>query len=60
MIGKKKVSKFFKDEKFSILAKQKTWIIVDGKDRILGILPYRQDQRFASTQDTVEQLTIQY
>lgn len=46
MIGKKKVSKFFKDEKISILARHKTWLLCSGEDQILGILPLRQDRRF--------------
>lgn len=48
MIGKKKVSKFFKDEKLSILAKQKIWILCDANDQIVGVLPFRQDGRFAT------------
>lgn len=52
MIGKKKVSKFFKDEKLSILAKPKIWLLVDAKDSVIGVLPFRQDQRFASKNDS--------
>ncbi len=48
MIGKKKVSKFFKDEKLSILAKQKIWILCDANEQIIGVLPFRQDGRFAT------------
>ena len=48
MIGKKKVSKFFKDEKISILAKQKIWLLCDANDQIVGVLPFRQDGRFAT------------
>ena len=48
MIGKKKVSKFFKDEKLSILAKQKIWILCDANEQIIGVLPFRQDGRFAA------------
>lgn len=48
MIGKKKISKFFKDEKIPILAQQKIWLLTDGKDDVLGILPFRQDRRFAT------------
>ena len=47
MTGKKKISKFFKDEKLSILAKQKIWLLCDADDRILGVLPFRQDRRFS-------------
>lgn len=52
MIGKKKVSKFFKDEKLSILAKPKIWLLVDANDQVIGVLPFRQDQRFASKNDS--------
>lgn len=48
MIGKKKISKFFKDEKLSILAKQKIWLLCDADEQILGVLPFRQDGRFAT------------
>lgn len=51
MIGKKKISKFFKDEKLSILAKQKIWLFCDEKDNILGVLPFRQDRRFVTDDD---------
>ena len=59
MIGKKKVSKFFKDEKLSILAKQKTWILCNGNDDILGIIPFRQDKNFAATDETESVLIIE-
>ena len=48
MIGKKKISKFFKDEKLSILAKQKIWLLCDADGQLLGVLPFRQDRRFLS------------
>jgi tRNA(Ile)-lysidine synthase len=51
MIGKKKISKFFKDEKLSILAKQKIWLLCDAKNNVLGILPFRQDRRFSIDDD---------
>lgn len=51
MIGKKKISKFFKDKKLSILAKQKIWLLCDEKDNILGVLPFRQDRRFVTDDD---------
>ena len=52
MTGRKKVSKFFKDEKISILAMQKTWLLVDAKDQILGVVPLRQDRRTIATEAT--------
>ena len=48
MIGKKKISKFFKDEKLSILAKQKIWLLCDADDKVLGVLPFRQDGKTAT------------
>lgn len=50
--GKKKVSKFFKDEKFSILAKQKIWVLTDCNENVLGVIPYRQDRRFVCNEKT--------
>ena len=58
MIGKKKISKFFKDEKLSILAKQKIWLLCDADDRIVGVLPFRQDERFSSGDNSEAELTL--
>lgn len=58
MMGKKKVSKFFKDEKIPIFDKKKCRILVDNAENILGILPYRQDGRFAATNKTKNLLKI--
>ena len=43
--NKKKVSKFFKDEKLSILAKENVWIL-SSEDQIVWIIKYRADDRF--------------
>ncbi len=58
MIGKKKISKFFKDGKLSILAKQKIWLLCDADERVLGVLPFRQDGRFASNDNLINELII--
>ena len=58
MNGKKTVTKFFKDEKMSILAKQKIWLLCDYNDRILGIIPLRQDGRFLPSHTTKNILNI--
>ena len=58
MIGKKKVSKFFKDEKLSILAKQKIWLLCDANEQIIGVLPFRQDGRFAISATESLEMTI--
>lgn len=58
MIGKKKISKFFKDEKIPILAQQKIWLLCDGEDHILGVLPLRQDRRFAASKESPEIIEV--
>jgi len=46
MTGKKKLSKYFKDEKFSLLEKENTWLLCDNNDAIIWIINHRQDNRF--------------
>ncbi len=58
MIGKKKISKFFKDEKIPILAKQKIRILCDGNDNVLGVIPFRQDRRFSADEKTENTLKV--
>jgi tRNA(Ile)-lysidine synthase len=56
--GKKKVSKFFRDEKLSILARPKIWILCDCHNSVLGIIPFRQDRRYAKDEKTESILKI--
>ena len=56
--GKKKVSKFFRDKKLSILARQKIWILTDSNDSVLGVIPFRQDRRYAKYEKTKWSLKI--
>ena len=60
MIGKKTVSKFFKDEKIPILAQQKIWLLCNGNDEIMGILPLRQDRRFSTNQHAKSTIKIKF
>tara|TARA_Y100001933_G_scaffold67387_1_gene67863 strand:- start:7871 stop:9175 length:1305 start_codon:yes stop_codon:yes gene_type:complete len=53
MKGKKKVSKFFKDEKMDILAKQKQWLLCSG-NQIVWVIGKRADDRFRVTRKTQE------
>ena len=46
MNGKKKLSDFFKDEKFSLPEKEHTWLLCSGKE-IVWIINHRADNRFA-------------
>ncbi|OYT11811.1 MAG: tRNA(Ile)-lysidine synthetase, partial [Bacteroidetes bacterium 4572_114] len=45
MLGRKKVSDYFTDNKFSLLDKQKTWILL-SEDKIAWIVGHRIDDRF--------------
>lgn len=57
-LGKKKVSKFFRDEKLSILARQKIWLLADSEDSVLGVIPFRQDRRNSGNENTEHILEI--
>ena len=58
MQGKKKVSKYFKDEKFTIFQKQETWIL-ESNNQIIWIIGHRADERFKveNTTQTIIQIT---
>nr|WP_297307238.1 tRNA lysidine(34) synthetase TilS [uncultured Flavobacterium sp.] len=58
MKGKKKVSKFFKDEKFSKFEKENTWILENGNKDIIWIIGHRMDERFKITELTKNKLQI--
>lgn len=57
MVGKKKVSKFFKDEKLSLIDKQKTWLLC-SKDQIVWVMGMRMDDRCKVTNETQTILKI--
>jgi tRNA(Ile)-lysidine synthase len=46
MQGKKKLSKYFKDEKLSLLEKNSTWLLCNNNNAIIWIINRRQDNRF--------------
>ncbi|WP_079243338.1 tRNA lysidine(34) synthetase TilS [Chryseobacterium indologenes] len=56
--GKKKVSKFFRDEKLSALIKEKTWLLCDSGNHILGVIPLRQDRRYQADRTTQKKITV--
>ncbi len=58
MQGKKKLSKYFKDEKFSLIAKENTWLLCDKKNSIIWVVGRRADARFTVDKNTTKILTI--
>ncbi|MFB9079418.1 tRNA lysidine(34) synthetase TilS [Flavobacterium procerum] len=59
MSGKsKKVSKLFKDEKLSLLEKEKTWILCSD-NQIIWVVGIRQDERFKINNTTNKILKIE-
>lgn len=53
----KKVSKFFKDEKFPLTQKEKAWLLCSGEE-IVWIVGIRPDERFKITKTTKQILQI--
>lgn len=60
MQGRKKLSKFYTDEKLSLLEKEKTWLLCTAKNEIIWIIDKRLDNRFKITNNTSEILKIDY
>ncbi|MFY7741737.1 MAG: tRNA lysidine(34) synthetase TilS [Flavobacterium sp.] len=58
MNGKKKISKFFKDEKFSVIDKEKIWLLC-SENRIVWIVGKRMDDQFKVTENTQTIIKIQ-
>ena len=58
MQGKKKLSKYFKDEKFSLLDKENIWLLCSNNN-IAWIIGKRLDNRFEINKNTTEILKIE-
>lgn len=59
MKGKKKVSDYFSDNKFSLFDKEAAWLLCSGDD-IVWIVGHRADERFRVTDKTTEIVKIIY
>jgi tRNA(Ile)-lysidine synthase len=58
MNGKKKLSKYFKDEKYSLLDKENQWLLC-SEDQIIWVIGKRVDQRFIATETTQQNIKIE-
>ncbi|WP_306770385.1 tRNA lysidine(34) synthetase TilS [Muricauda sp. TY007] len=57
MQGKKKLSKFFKDEKLDVISKEKQWLLCSNND-IVWVVGKRADERFKVEDSTREIIKI--
>ena len=57
MKGKKKLSKFFKDEKLSLVTKENTWLLC-SQNEVVWVINKRPDHRFRVTENTKNILKI--
>ncbi|WP_296317576.1 tRNA lysidine(34) synthetase TilS [Winogradskyella sp. UBA3174] len=58
MKGKKKISKYLKDEKLSLIEKEKTWLLISN-DKVVWVVGKRADNRFRVTETTKSILKIE-
>lgn len=57
MNGKKKLSKYFKDEKYSLFDKENQWLLC-SEDQIVWVIGKRADDRFTSKETTQNSIKI--
>jgi tRNA(Ile)-lysidine synthase len=60
MQGKKKLSKYFKDEKISVIEKEKIWLLCTADNEIIWVINHRQDRRFLASSATEISVQITY
>lgn len=59
MKGKKKVSDFFSDKKYSLFDKEKTWLLCSGQD-VIWIVGERTDNRYRIEKTTKKVLKLKF
>lgn len=57
MKGKKKISKYLKDEKLSLVDKEQTWLLLT-ENKVVWVIGMRADERFKVTAKTTNRLKI--
>lgn len=57
MKGKKKLSDYFSDNKFSLFDKEEAWVLLSG-EKIMWLVNHRADNRFRITADTKTVYTL--
>jgi tRNA(Ile)-lysidine synthase len=60
MKGKKTLSKFFKDEKISIIDKKRTLILINGNNELIWVVNQRIDERYKLSDSTNSILKISF
>ncbi|MGB1042708.1 MAG: tRNA lysidine(34) synthetase TilS [Tenacibaculum sp.] len=58
MRGKKKISKYLKDEKVSVFDKENIWLLCSNNNEIIWVVGKRQDRRFIASNKTTQLLRI--
>jgi tRNA(Ile)-lysidine synthase len=58
MQGKKKLSKYFKDEKLSLLEKEQMWLLCNNDNAIIWLIGKRQDNRFYTSKENGNTIKI--
>lgn len=58
MKGKKKISKYLKDEKLSLVEKENTWVLISN-NKVVWVVGRRSDNRFKVADDTNQILKIE-
>lgn len=59
MKGRKKLSKYFKDEKVAMSIKTKTWLLL-SEEKIVWVIGFRMDEDFRVENESKEVLRIKY